>query len=133
GRLKAADLNGDGHVDLAVPAVVQRRQVDVLLGDGSGGFSAVTPVARPDRYGSNTVAVADFNGDGKADLAVSNPEVKGIFVLLGDGGGRFGTAKNVASRTLGGDLEVADLNSDGKADLVGASPYSKNITVLLGT
>jgi hypothetical protein len=133
GRLKAADLNGDGHVDLAVPAVQQKRQVEILLGDGSGRFSAVTPVARPDRFGSDTVAVADFNGDGKADLAVSNPEVKGIFVLLGNGGGGFGTAKNVASRTFGGSLEVADLNRDGKADLIGASPYTDNITVLLGT
>jgi VCBS repeat protein len=133
GRLTAADLNGDGHVDLAVPAyVTQKWQVAILLGDGSGRFGPGAPVARLGRYGSDTAAVADFNADRKADLAVSNTEVKGIFVLLGNGSGGFGAAKNVASGNYGGSLAVADLNRDGKPDLVGASLYSDKITVLLG-
>ena len=134
GRLKAADLNGDGQVDLAVPVVVQQKgQVAILLGDGSGRFVPASPVGRIDRFGSDTVAVGDFNRDGRPDLAVSNTEAKGIFVLLGNGAGGFGAAKNVASRSYGGSLAVADLNRDGKADLVGAGPYTNNITVLLGT
>jgi hypothetical protein len=134
GRPTSADLNGDGHADLAVPVYTNKKwQVAILLGDGSARFASAAPVARLGPYGSDTVAVADFNGDGKADLAVSNTETKGIFVLLGNGSGGFGTAKTVASRFYGGSLAVADLNRDGKPDLVGASGYSNNITVLLGT
>jgi hypothetical protein len=133
GRLTAADLNGDGHVDLAVPAyVTQKWQVAILLGDGSGRFGPAAPVARLGQYGSDTIAVADFNADRKADLAVTNTEVKGIFVLLGNGSGGFGAAKNVASGNYGGSLAVADLNRDGKPDLVGVSLYSDKINVLLG-
>lgn len=134
GPLTPADLNGDGNVDLTVPVYVNKSwQVSILLGDGSGGFLAAAPVARFGRYGTDMLAIADFNGDGKADLAVANTEAKGIFVLLGTGGGRFGAARNVASRRYGGRLVIADFNRDGRQDLVGASGYSDGITVLLGT
>jgi FG-GAP-like repeat len=134
GRLKAADLNSDGHVDLAVPVSVnQKWQVAILLGDGTARFAPVSPVARLGRYGSDTVAVADFNGDGKADLVVASSEAKGIFVLLGNGTGRFGTARIISNRLSGATLVAADLNRDGKSDLVDASLYSDSIAIWLGT
>ena len=55
------------------------RSVLVLLGNGDGGFqAAVTYSAGPDPL---SVAMADFNGDGKLDLAVADRLV-GVSVLL---------------------------------------------------
>jgi FG-GAP-like repeat len=134
GRLKAADLNGDGHVDLVVPVYVNKKwQITILLGDSSARFATATPVARLGRYGADTVAVADFTRDGKADLAVASSEAKGIFVLPGDGAGGFGTARTVSNQTWGGTLVAADLNRDGRPDLVDATLYSDGIAVWLGT
>ncbi len=134
GRPQAADVNGDGHADLAVPVYAAKKwQVSILLGDGSGRFVPVAPVARVAPNGSDLIAVADFNQDGKPDLAVANTESKGISILLGAGNGAFAAATTVAKGRYGGAPAVADLNGDGKPDLVYASVYSAGVTVLLGT
>jgi hypothetical protein len=116
-----ADLNGDSVPDLAV-AEANSPKIAVLLGDGTGAFRSATHFAA----GKNTgeLAVGDFNGDGKADLA--EPVGSSVAVLLGTGAGRF----RLASRIRGleaYDLAVADLNGDGKSDLVAGA------TILLGT
>jgi hypothetical protein len=78
-----------------------------------------------------TIAVGDFNGDRKLDLAVVNSNTYHISVLLGNGDGTFRSSVNyaVGSTPLG--IATADLNHDGKLDLVVASLQSV-ITVLLG-
>ena len=136
GRLKAADLNGDGHVDLAVPVDMigsKKSQITILLGDGLGGFALASPVGGLGKYGSDTIAVADFNRDGKADLAVGNTEDKGIYVRLGNGTGGFGAATAVTTRTRGATLVAPDLNRHGRPDLVEANIYSNGISIWLGT
>src|SRR5207237_10169217 len=74
------------------------------------------------------VAVADFNGDGKRDLAVAT-YTNGFFVLLGDGAGRFGTPAKVFD-VSGPAVAAADLNGDGKFDL--ALGVFNGVAVLLG-
>jgi len=94
-----ADLNGDGTPDLVV-ASYGGSQVSVLLGAGDGTFKQ--PVSYVSYAASNNiepyaVAVGDFNGDGKADLAVTNysstgfpfAEGKSVSILLGNGDGTF--------------------------------------------
>src|SRR5438034_215867 len=61
------------------------------------------------------VAVGDFNGDDKFDLAVANFHSADVSVLLGNGDGTFPPAINSG---LGGSPVVADINGDGKLDLV---------------
>ena len=51
--------------------------VSILLGDGTGNFSAPTNFAVGDRPYS--VAVGDFNGDGKQDLAVANYRLRATY------------------------------------------------------
>ena len=69
--MAVGDFNRDGKPDLAV-ANAQLRQRDVLLGNGTGGFAQ--PVGSPVGAGTDpiSVAVGDFNRDGKPDLAVAN-------------------------------------------------------------
>src|SRR5215469_6335377 len=64
-----------------------------------------------------SVAVGDFNGDGRADLAVANEGSGTVSVLLGNGDGTFQAAVNYAVGTTPGSVAVGDFNGDGKADL----------------
>ena len=53
----------------------------------TGNFSAATNFAVGDH--PDSVAVGDFNGDGKQDLAVANSDSNNVSILLGDGDGQF--------------------------------------------
>ena len=77
-----------------------------------------------------SVAVGDFNGDGKQDLAVANGGSNNVSILLGTGAGSFGAATNFAVGTFPKSVTVGDFNSDGKQDLAVAS--IKNVSILLG-
>jgi len=79
----------------------------------------------------SSVAVGDFNGDGKLDLAVPSVGYNQVAILLGNGDGTFTVAP---SSPASGDFPLAiaagDFNGDGKLDLAVAS--SNNVTILLG-
>jgi hypothetical protein len=76
--------------------------------------------------------VADFNGDGKPDLAVANSGSNNISLMLGKGDGSFQPAENMAVGGLPVSIVVGDLNSDGKLDLAAANRNSRTLSVLLG-
>lgn len=80
------------------------------------------------------MVTADFNSDGKPDLAVLNAVSRNISVLLGNGFGGFTPAPGApwpAGRNAGS-LEAADLNGDGAADLAIGNSDTSGVTVLLG-
>ena len=125
------DFNGDGKPDLAVPGNPGNGtgSVLILLGNGDGTFQA--PVDYPAPFNPETMAIADFNGDGNADIIVTGSSTEGsiISMLPGNGDGTFGRAVNsVAGGPLGA-LMVADMNGDGKPDLVSLGGL---LSVLLG-
>jgi hypothetical protein len=132
--IAVADVNGDGKLDLALAHECGdsdcsgRGVLGVLLGNGDGTFqSAVT-------YGSGgyeamSLAMGDFNGDGKADIAVANQFLQKnrfdsgdtlVGVLLGNGDGTFQTAQmyNSGDAAYALSIVAADVNKDGKLDLV---------------
>jgi hypothetical protein len=78
------------------------------------------------------VAIADFNGDGKPDLAVSHSGTSGVSILLGDGAGGFGTATEVATGLSPFSVATGDFNGDGKPDLIVANSGSSTVSLLLG-
>ena len=80
-----ADLNGDGHPDLAVAN--RGPGVSVLLGEGDGTFGPKTDFAAT--YNAYCVAIGDLNHDARPDLAISGG--LGVTVLLGNGDGTFGS------------------------------------------
>jgi uncharacterized protein (DUF2141 family) len=129
-----ADVNGDGKPD-ALVANRGTSTLGVLLGNGSGGFTlqASSPStgtgSRP-----TSVAVADFNGDGKLDALVTNTDAGTLAVLLGNGSGSFtlqtaGFNTGAISNTFG--LTVADVNGDRKPDALVANTSSNTLSVLL--
>lgn len=85
--------------------------------------------------GVSSVAVGDFNMDGKLDLAVVNATTLNVSILLGNGEGTFQTAVNYPVGLVAFSLLVADFNGDGKLDLaVGdiTNNGPSNVSILLG-
>ncbi len=75
--IAAADFNGDGHPDAVVGCYTnpndsnpQNAQLDVFLGDGKGAFAPSAQLMPLMPFVPNTIAVGDFNKDGKPDIAV---------------------------------------------------------------
>ena len=80
-----------------------------------------------------SVAVGDFNGDGKQDLAVANLALQPytVSILLGDGAGNFSAPANFAVGVDPRSVAVGDFNGDGKQDLAVANAVSDNVSILL--
>ena len=146
--LAVADVNGDQKPDVLVATIVcfnisycdYAPAISVLLGNGDGTFQAAQAYPSGGSQ-SNSVAVADVNGDGQPDLLVSNCNQVNSYcdangsvgVLLGNGDGTFQPVVNYDSG--GGATSftaVGDVNGDHKPDLLAANPISNNVGVLLG-
>lgn len=115
------DFNGDGIPDLAVAG---GYYLVVLLGKGDGTFTQMpissSTIAQAELFSG--MVTADFNKDGKPDIAITdNTFQQTITLYLGNGDGTFtqGTTINVSDESGGSDvnLTVADFNRDGNLDL----------------
>ena len=144
-----ADFNGDGIPDLAViwsgGGSGAPFSITILFGKGDGTFSTGPTVQPAGVLSYPTMIGGDFNGDGKADLAVLSynaPYTSYITVLPGNGDGTFGTpltSQVYNQPPTGGDvilgtLVAADFNGDGKLDVAVVGDYvsSGGATILLG-
>jgi hypothetical protein len=136
----AGDFAGRGAIDLATDSW-GRNQIELLTGDGHGGF-APGPFIGVGRRPYQRLRAADLNGDGAPDIVTTNLDGDSVTVLLGDGHGGFREAPGSPFRTAPAPWEVsiADVNRDGKPDLV-IVPYDRdaktrggeaNVTVLIG-
>ena len=136
----AADLNGDGILDLAGTGL---NSAAVMLGNGDGTFRA--KVNYPAGGQTQDLAAGDFNGDGRVDLVVSlNDPVFSLSLLTGNGDGTFKAPVNFDNTGAQEDspaVVATDLDNDGRLDVVLAhaiacfvSPCvaARTITVMLG-
>jgi hypothetical protein len=140
--LAVADLNHDGHADLAARSG-SAPAVQVRLGRGDGTLGPPAEHAVP--YPVDAIAAADLDGDGAVDLAVAlngDPIFAGVppavAVLLGNGDGTFRAPVESAGMPYPQDIAAADVDEDGRMDLavIGwwswASHAIPNVSVLLG-
>ena len=137
--IRAADLNADGNVDLAMISAEPNGKASVVLGNGLGGFGA--PQQFNLGFFPSDLTVTDFNNDGKPDLAVvlprqeqfPSPQRSNIAVLLGDGIGAFGPPVNILAERSASRIIAADLTGDARPDIIAASDIFNNLTVALNT
>jgi hypothetical protein len=134
----AADLDGDGAIDLAVPSSgtganrVAGRELTLLRGNGRGQFARVAGSSIAVSANPYFVAVGDVNGDSRLDLASSHNGSSLFTVLLNTPKGFVPAPRSpltLPARAFS--IVTADLNDDGRDDLI--SGTGAGVVVLLGT
>lgn len=114
-----ADFDGDGHLDILLVKGRHWPIIDkVLLGNGQGEIKSVYDLSEiADR--SYTGGVADFNGDGFQDIAVSNDSPNRKLVYFNDGKGNFTIGSEFGlPKWPTRNLSIADINKDGLPDII---------------
>lgn len=122
----AADFNGDGKMDIAVPGTYVAG-IDVFLNNGSGGATQTWFAAGRSPAG---LAAGDFDGDGHMDLAVALQDEGGVAILTNDGTGAFTRTAFYATGLAPATVVAVDLDKDGRLELVVANRGDGTITVL---
>jgi hypothetical protein len=139
----SGDFNEDGKPDLAILSGYSPSYLTILLNNGDGSFTAkptVVAVSAGSGGGdvvSGTMTTADFNGDGKLDLAIVGDYVSvgGVGILLGNGDGTFTAAgPNLDVNADFGLIATGDFNGDGIPDLIATNYFEDGAppTIFLG-
>ncbi len=136
-RVALADMNGDGNLDIVLVANIpyQSGVVAVMLGDGHGSFGPPITYQLPAVNGApvylQSLAIADFNGDGRPDVAVVSTNQVGYtpggqaWVLFNLGNGALSAPSTPVFQNYMGygsapalDVAAGDLDGDGHQDIV---------------
>ncbi len=127
--LTTADLKGASHDDLLLANA--DGSVSVLLGDGTGNFMPLTAQSVASGPLSSIVA-GDFNGDGKPDIAITQPNSSTLTVLLGRGDGTFQAGASYAVGNRPVSVRAVNLTGNGVTDLITVNRAANTFSVLLG-
>jgi hypothetical protein len=127
------DFNNDTQPDLVV-ANAGGNSISILLGYGNGSFATQTIISTGSNSNSDFVAVADFNLDGRLDIAVSNHLNDNIGILLGVGNGTFAaqTTYSTGSGSNPNAIAIGDFNQDNRPDIVIVNGFVTYAGILLG-
>jgi trimeric autotransporter adhesin len=140
GAIAVGDFNGDGIPDLAVAPVLDEGNSEVLLGKGDGTFTNANGGfgIGAGTVTSDSIAVGDFNGDGKLDLveactSLNEQPCNLLLIQYGNGDGTF-TSSFYPLAFLGSQsMVVGDFNGDGKPDLAVTNSGANGVNVFLNS
>ncbi|MBS1493076.1 MAG: T9SS type A sorting domain-containing protein [Bacteroidetes bacterium] len=135
-----ADFNGDGKIDFATSNGISNN-VSVFFNTTAPGASVPTFSGPTNFAGMGicwAITSADFNGDGKPDIAVTSVDADSIAVMLnsttpGASAPTFYPRKRFSTGTTPYKVASGDVNGDGKPDLITANWNSNNLSVLLNS
>ncbi|HSW11963.1 MAG TPA: VCBS repeat-containing protein [Solimonas sp.] len=124
----AVDLDNDGDADV-VAADWWSTGIRTFKNNGNGTFGAAIVTNLGAYTGTGSVSAADFNGDGKADVAVTTGSE--IIILRGLGNGSFSETERHA-HTPSGQMQAYtfETNNDGRVDIV--APTGSGVQTFLG-
>ena len=130
--LALGDLNGDGWSDIVVSDIAESEigdsRVSVLL-NAPGGVLSSAPACRVGAQ-PQSVAIADFNHDGRPDLVAAIWSTNEAMVMVGNGDGTFQPAVGVAAGPNPTGICSGDFDTDGRQDIAVASWSSNSVTLL---
>jgi uncharacterized repeat protein (TIGR01451 family) len=127
--LATADLSGDGRPELLV-ADRGTHGLSVLRNRGDGSFEVAPPIALGAGTYPSDVVAADFDRDGRMDVAVAAPGRGEIVLLAGDGMGGLSVAQRVPLGAFVDAMAVADLDGGGGPDLLAADAGAGDVLLL---
>jgi Bacterial Ig-like domain (group 3)/FG-GAP-like repeat/FG-GAP repeat len=136
--IASGDFNGDGIPDFVIGNFNESLAtgITVFLSNPDGSMQ---PGVIYNPIGSTElqyVAVADFNGDGKLDIAAANSVNGTVVIFYGNGNGTFAQGPTFATDTQTGasalGLVVGDFNGDGKPDLAVVNNYNTGANADVG-
>lgn len=138
--ISAADMDGDGNVDLVTPNA-GKGTLSVLLGDGRGHFAHAAGSPFAAGPGPFSAAIGDVNGDKRPDIVIANysghaadTATDGLTWIRNDGGRRFTPfAQRVTNGDYSSRIAAGDIDGDGFADAVFANSNGATVTIVYGS
>jgi hypothetical protein len=125
------DFNGDHRLDVAITNNGSGT-LSIGLGNGDGTFTQAFGAPLVVGNSARAVAVGDFTGNGRQDIAVADPADNRVDIFLGNGNGTFQFPILVSISGGPISLAVADFNKDGFDDLA-VGTQSGRVGVIFGT
>jgi hypothetical protein len=124
------DFTGNGHLGVAV-INQNSNTVTILPGNGDGTFQQSTTVNLPPGATPTSILAADFNNDGRTDLAVTDSGTNQVSILLGNGDGTF-QPSTITVPDAPWALAAGDFTGNGQTDLAVANRGDNSVTILVG-